>query len=143
MRFIIIMISIALLAACSANATKGETKNMEPDWTTTETGLKYLVIDEGSGAEAKPGDTVDVHYTGWLMDGTKFDSSVDRDEPFSFKLGAGRVIKGWDQGVAGMKPGEKRILILKPELAYGSRGAGRVIPPNSTLKFEVKLLKIR
>ncbi|HYM96404.1 MAG TPA: FKBP-type peptidyl-prolyl cis-trans isomerase [Candidatus Sulfotelmatobacter sp.] len=96
----------------------------------------------GEGAEAKSGDTVDVHYTGWLTDGRKFDSSVDRGKPFTFQLGAGRVIKGWDQGVAGMKEGGKRKLTLPPDFAYGARGTGGVIPPNATLIFDVELLRV-
>ena len=104
----------------------------------------------GTGAVARPGNTVVVHYTGWLYDptapefkGQKFDSSVDRGEPFSFPLGAGRVIRGWDEGVAGMKVGAKRTLLIPPELGYGNRGAGRVIPPNATLIFDVELLEVR
>jgi rhodanese-related sulfurtransferase len=96
----------------------------------------------GSGAEAVPRSRVTVHYTGWLEDGTKFDSSRDRGEPFSFTLGAGRVIAGWDRGVAGMKVGGKRELVIPPELAYGKRGAGTAIPPDATLKFEVELLAV-
>ncbi|MCD4650306.1 MAG: FKBP-type peptidyl-prolyl cis-trans isomerase [Candidatus Cloacimonetes bacterium] len=110
---------------------------------TTDSGLQYEILTEGNGDVAKRGDDVSVHYTGWLMDDTKFDSSVDRNQPFEFPLGAGRVIKGWDQGVAGMKIGEKRLLVIPPEMGYGMRGAGGVIPPNATLKFEVELLKIR
>jgi len=105
-------------------------------------GLQYTDEQVGTGAEATTGKTAVVHYTGWLMDGTKFDSSVDRDQPFSFPLGAGQVIKGWDEGVVGMKVGGKRLLIIPPQLGYGARGAGNVIPPNATLKFEVQLLDV-
>jgi FKBP-type peptidyl-prolyl cis-trans isomerase len=104
--------------------------------------LQIEEIEVGTGDEAKPGQTVTVHYTGWLTDGTKFDSSVDRGDPFQFSLGAGMVIKGWDQGVAGMCIGGKRKLTIPAELGYGSRGAGGVIPPNATLVFEVELLGI-
>ena len=106
-------------------------------------GLKYTDDQVGTGAEAVAGKTAVVHYTGWLMNGTKFDSSLDRNQPFSFPLGAGQVIKGWDEGVQGMKVGGKRTLVIPPELGYGSRGAGGVIPPNATLKFEVQLLDVR
>jgi FKBP-type peptidyl-prolyl cis-trans isomerase len=109
---------------------------------TTATGLKYTDLKPGTGAEAKPGDVVQVHYTGWLLDGTKFDSSLDRKEPFRFKLGAGQVIKGWDQGVSGMKVGGKRKLVIPPDLGYGRQGAGGVIPPGATLVFEVELLGV-
>ena len=109
---------------------------------TTASGLQYEDLSEGTGAAAKAGDSVEVHYTGWLIDGTKFDSSLDRGRPFGFQLGAGRVIKGWDEGVAGMKVGGKRKLTIPPDLGYGSRGAGGVIPPNATLVFEVELLKV-
>jgi FKBP-type peptidyl-prolyl cis-trans isomerase len=104
--------------------------------------LEITDLEIGTGAEAVAGSKVDVHYTGWLTDGTKFDSSLDRGQPFSFPLGGGRVIKGWDQGVAGMKVGGKRKLVIPPELGYGSRGAGGVIPPNATLVFEVELLAV-
>jgi len=103
--------------------------------------VKDLVV--GTGDEADVGKTVTVHYTGWLMDGTKFDSSVDRGTPFNFTLGERRVIPGWEQGVVGMKVGGKRELIIPPDLAYGSRGAGGVIPPDATLKFEVELLAVK
>ena len=111
--------------------------------------LKKLDVVEGTGAEARPG-MVSVHYTGWLHDpskadghGKKFDSSVDRGQPFEFRLGAGQVIRGWDEGVAGMKVGGKRTLIIPPEMGYGARGAGGVIPPNATLVFDVELIAVR
>src|SRR5215468_9162707 len=104
--------------------------------------MKIEKISAGNGASPKQGDTVTVHYTGWLTDGTKFDSSVDRDEPFSFVLGAGHVIQGWDQGVGGMCVGDKVRLTIPPELAYGKQGYPGAIPPNATLIFEVELLSI-
>jgi FKBP-type peptidyl-prolyl cis-trans isomerase len=108
----------------------------------TTSGLQYIDEKVGDGGEAKAGDLVSVHYTGRLKDGTKFDSSVDRKQPFKFPLGAGRVIKGWDEGVAGMKVGGKRKLIIPAELGYGAAGAGGVIPPNAELHFDVELLKV-
>lgn len=110
---------------------------------TTASGLKYVDTKVGTGDEAKKGDTVQVHYTGWLKDGKKFDSSKDRGEPFGFRLGAGMVIKGWDEGVQGMKVGGTRKLTIPPDLAYGKRGAGGVIPPDAELTFEVELLNVR
>jgi len=116
------------------------------NWVTTKSGLKYTDEKLGAGDQAVSGATVEVHYTGWLDEagkkGKKFDSSVDRGQPFSFPLGAGRVIKGWDEGVAGMKVGGKRTLLIPPDLGYGARGAGGVIPGNSTLIFDVELLKV-
>ena len=109
----------------------------------TATGLEYVEIVEGTGIRPKAGDTVSVHYTGWLKSGQKFDSSVDRGEPFAFPVGKGRVIKGWDEGVATMKVGGKRKLIIPAHLGYGERGAGGVIPPGATLIFEVELLGIQ
>jgi FKBP-type peptidyl-prolyl cis-trans isomerase len=106
------------------------------------TELKMEDSKVGTGAEAVVGKTVSVHYTGYLTDGKKFDSSVDRGQPFKFQLGAGQVIKGWDQGVAGMKVGGKRKLTIPPTLGYGERGAGGVIPPNATLIFDVELLNV-
>ncbi|MCB0338228.1 MAG: FKBP-type peptidyl-prolyl cis-trans isomerase [Bdellovibrionales bacterium] len=113
---------------------------------TTESGLSYEDHNVGNGAEATPGSNVSVHYTGWLNQngekGTKFDSSVDRGAPFSFPLGAGRVIRGWDEGVAGMKIGGKRTLYIPSSLGYGAHGAGGVIPPNADLIFDVELLGV-
>ena len=110
--------------------------------TTTPSGLVYEDVVVGGGEAAALGQTVSVHYTGWLTDGTKFDSSKDRNEPFEFPLGAGYVIRGWDEGVQGMRVGGVRKLTIPPELGYGARGAGGVIPPNATLVFEVDLLGI-
>ncbi len=110
--------------------------------TTTADGLQYWDIVTGTGAQAVPGSNVKVHYSGFLTTGEKFDSSRDRVEPFSFALGAGEVIKGWDEGVAGMKVGGKRQLRIPPALAYGSSGAGGAIPPNATLIFDVELLDV-
>lgn len=111
--------------------------------TTTPSGLQYQDLVVGTGEEARVGATAVVHYTGWLEDGTKFDSSVDRGTPFEFVIGQGRVIKGWDEGVLSMSVGGKRELIIPSDLAYGDRGAGGVIPPGATLKFEVELLGLR
>ena len=108
----------------------------------TTLGLQIAKLAEGSGAMPKAGDRVTVHYTGWLTDGSKFDSSVDRGQPFVFVIGRGQVISGWDQGVATMKVGDKVRLTIPPELGYGARGAGGVIPPNATLIFEVELLGV-
>jgi peptidylprolyl isomerase len=109
----------------------------------TTSGLEYVEIAEGTGARPKQGDTVSVHYTGWLKSGQKFDSSVDRGEPFAFPLGKGRVIKSWDEGVGTMKVGGKRKLIIPAHLGYGGRGAGGVIPPGATFIFEVELLGVQ
>jgi len=110
---------------------------------TTASGLKYIDEVVGTGASPERGQQVTVHYTGWLEDGTKFDSSVDRGSPFMFQIDVGQVIKGWDEGVMSMKVGGKRRLIIPPDLGYGARGAGGVIPPNATLIFEVELLGVR
>jgi FKBP-type peptidyl-prolyl cis-trans isomerase len=115
----------------------------EEGMTTTPSGLQYRDDKVGDGQEAKAGDLVAVHYTGTLADGKKFDSSRDRGQPFQFGLGAGQVIRGWDEGVAGMKIGGRRTLVIPPELGYGSRAMGNVIPANSTLVFDVELLGIR
>ena len=120
----------------------GEEAPTEAALTTTESGLQYEDIVEGTGAMPQSGQRVTVHYTGTLEDGTKFDSSRDRNRPFSFTIGVGQVIKGWDEGVASMRVGGQRNLIIPPELGYGSRGAGGVIPPDATLLFDVELLRI-
>ncbi|MBI2981988.1 MAG: FKBP-type peptidyl-prolyl cis-trans isomerase [Deltaproteobacteria bacterium] len=140
---------LALTVACSKTKQPAET---EPPQTTQEaalaneqstpSGLKYVVLQEGTGASPQKGQMVTVHYTGWLADGTKFDSSVDRGTPFQFQVGTGQVIPGWDEGVSLMKIGEKRKLIIPSQLAYGEGGAGGVIPPNATLVFEVELLGV-
>ena len=123
------MLAAALAAGCAKPAA-------DP------TKLQIEDIKVGTGAEAKDGDLVTVHYTGWLMDGTKFDSSVASGRPFPFRLGEGSVIKGWDQGVAGMKVGGKRKLTIPPDLGYGAQGAGGAIPPNATLVFDVELVSV-
>lgn len=143
-----------LLLGCENNANNKSSgaNDAATESAASSDAVTELVIDDvkvGDGAEAKAGQNVSVHYTGWLYDtnapenrGKKFDSSVDRGEPFAFDLGAGRVIKGWDEGVAGMKVGGKRILTIPSEMGYGASGAGGVIPPNATLVFEVELLEV-
>lgn len=111
--------------------------------TKTKSGLKYIDIVVGKGAMPKEGQNVTVHYSGYLMNGKKFDSSLDRKEPFTFRIGFGHVIRGWDEGVATMRPGGKRKLIIPPDLGYGERGAGNVIPPNAELVFDVELLSAK
>ena len=146
-----------LLPACDAPKDKGASapkevqimpapepaRKMEPKTVTTPSGLQYVDLVEGTGPSPAAGDSCRVHYTGWLENGTKFDSSVDRGEPFTFPIGQGRVIKGWDEGVSTMKVGGKRKLTIPASLGYGARGAGGVIPPGATLVFDVELLGIR
>lgn len=145
--FLVILL-LALVFGCSKSSK--ETVNLDKpaqipasQYVTTPDGLKYADIKVGTGKEAKDGDVVVVDYTGWLTNGTRFDSSIPRNKPFEFQLGMGQVIPGWEEGVAGMKVGGIRQLIIPPDLAYGERGAGNVIPPNSTLIFEVKLVKVK
>ena len=136
---VLFLFALAASAAHADNSAPSKTKGKP---VTTPSGLKYWELKKGAGAVAKAGDTVHVHYTGWLTDGKKFDSSVDRGSPFDFKLGAGMVIRGWDEGVAGMKVGGKRQLHIPAELGYGARGAGNAIPPNAELVFDVELLGV-
>jgi FKBP-type peptidyl-prolyl cis-trans isomerase len=154
-------LAIIALAGCAAGragrgpaalpatpATQQSTQPAAPSATaasevTTPSGLKYQDLVVGNGTMAEDGMTVSVHYTGWLTDGTKFDSSLDRGQPFDFTIGAGQVIRGWDQGVKGMHVGGKRKLTIPPDLGYGDRGAGGVIPPGATLVFDVELLSVK
>jgi FKBP-type peptidyl-prolyl cis-trans isomerase len=153
-------LSATLLAGCGDEPTKlrkrgaeksGQVKTKSPEKptesdakvVTTASGLKYQDLKVGDGEEAKKGNNVEVNYTGWLKDGTKFDSSLDRDEPLEFKLGIDPLIKGWHEGVAGMKVGGKRKLMIPPELGYGASGRGDKIPPNAELIFEIDLLGIK
>lgn len=138
----LLCLSISGLAVADTSTPISPTTKVSKKMT-TESGLIYEDTTVGTGATATAGQTVTVHYTGWLTNGTKFDSSKDRNQPFSFRLGAGEVIRGWDEGVAGMKVGGTRKLTIPPQLGYGARGAGGVIPPNATLVFEVELLGVK
>ncbi len=136
--WIVLPLLALLLIACSQGTDNDD------GMITTESGLQYEVLASGDGPSPSAGDTAVVHYTGWLTDGTKFDSSVDRGQPFEFGVGQGNVIQGWDEGVALMKVGDKWKFTIPPDLAYGERGiGGGLIPPNSTLVFEVELLDIK
>lgn len=149
--FVVSVLAVVTLQAQSAPpkprvqtvgpSTKSPTK-VSGDGVKTDSGLQYWDIKVGTGAEAKEGNHVKVHYTGWFTDGKKFDSSVDAHQPYEFTLGKGDVIKGWDEGVAGMKVGGKRQLRIPPELAYGETGYKAIIPPNATLIFDVQLLAV-
>jgi peptidylprolyl isomerase len=138
--------ALAALAATTGVLALSESADAQSA-VTTSSGLKYIDVKPGTGASPKTGQTCVMHYTGWLYEngkkGAKFDSSVDRGQPFEFKIGMGQVIRGWDEGVATMKVGGKRTLIIPPALGYGARGAGGVIPPNATLLFDVELLAIK
>jgi peptidylprolyl isomerase len=148
-RFGLVLFAVLAGATSTFTATAGliATARAEEATVTAPEGLKIEDTKIGEGASPAPGQICVMHYTGWLyqngVKGAKFDSSVDRGEPFEFPIGTGRVIKGWDLGVAGMKVGGKRTLIIAPELGYGARGAGGVIPPNATLMFDVELLGLR
>lgn len=144
----ILRLALAGLAAFALSASFATAQDKPKPMVKTATGLEYIDTVEGKGATPKPGQTCVMHYTGWLREGggvkgRKFDSSVDRGQPFEFPIGTGRVIKGWDEGVATMKVGGKRTLIIPAELGYGARGAGGVIPPNATLIFDVELLGVK
>ena len=139
-----LLLVLALAAfGCSGSGSPEEVGRKGTPVNTPVTSLRIDDTKAGSGPEAQPGQRVSVHYTGTLMDGTKFDSSRDRNEPFEFRLGAGEVIPGWDQGVKGMKVGGTRTLTIPPDLAYGAQGAPGAIPPNATLKFDIELLGVR
>lgn len=147
---IIIVIIILLLLAGGAylvwSAASNNPANNLPDlsgMTTTASGLQYKDMQVGNSAEVTSGKTVSVHYTGWLQNGVKFDSSLDRGQPFTLNVGVGQVIPGWDEGLVGMKAGGKRLLVIPPELAYGAVGSPPVIPPNATLIFEVEVLEVK
>ena len=144
-----LLTAFALIPACTQNEQKPAPAAIQPaggqsagKLVKTPSGLQYEDLVPGSGDSPKPGKKVTVHYTGWLIDGTKFDSSLDKNEPFTFVIGAGQVIPGWDEGVMSMKIGGKRKLVVPAALGYGAAGAGGVIPPNATLVFEVILLDI-
>lgn len=144
---------VAILGTLFIHAANGNTQQWKNNkmtiaqapggFTTTASGLQYKDAVVGTGAMPRPGQTVSVHYTGYLTNGTKFDSSVDRGQPFQFQIGEGQVIKGWDEGVGSMHVGGKRRLIIPPDLGYGAAGAGNAIPPNATLVFDVQLLGVQ
>lgn len=136
-------VTLTLLVALVAAGIAGGAETEQPEMITTATGLQYVDVTVGDGKEAKAGRLVQVHYTGKLADGTVFDSSIPRGALFSFRLGEGRVIKGWEEGVSGMKVGGKRTLVIPPHLAYGKRGAGNVIPPDATLTFDIELFSVQ
>ncbi len=143
----LVALLVIVVAQFSASATPQTSTNntsntVMDNLQTTPSGLKYKILKEGTGKTPQRGQTAVVHYTGTLENGTKFDSSRDRNSPFQFRVGVGQVIKGWDEGLMLMKEGERRLLVIPPELGYGARGVGGVIPPNATLIFDVELLKV-
>jgi len=144
---IVALVAIMAMLSCavSKDTSSGVTQNTSISQGTSQRDSQLRIEDLsiGTGPEAKVGDRISVHYTGWLADGAKFDSSRDRNEPFEFILGQGNVIEGWDKGVVGMKVGGKRKLVIPPQMAYGERGAGGIIPPNAVLTFEVELLAVQ
>ena len=140
---VILVAIVALVAFFAIQKQKPQTTTGGGNMVTTQSGLQYQHLVVGSGVEAVAGKSVIVHYTGTLQEGSKFDSSVDRNKPFTFTLGAGQVIPGWDEGVAGMKVGGKRKLVIPPDLGYGAQGYPPVIPANATLTFEVELLDVK
>lgn len=146
--FVTIAVALGLISGTAATFARPNNLNEQISQVpqgavTTQSGLKYQDLMVGKGEQPRRGQTVVVHYTGWLTNGQKFDSSVDRGQPFEFRLGAGQVIKGWDEGVGSMHVGSKRKLIIPPSLAYGSNGVPGAIPPDSTLIFDVELLGVR
>jgi len=142
--YVILCFFVILGVACGQSvSTPSESNSDSGSPVTTPSGLQFRDLIVGTGEMARSGAIAVVHYTGWLEDGTKFDSSLDRGVPFQFPIGQGRVIRGWDEGVATMNVGGKRELIIPPDLAYGDRGAGGVIPPGATLRFEVELIELR
>lgn len=142
---LLIVLSVAIPGVASPSEERliGSETTTTAGEVVTPSGLKYRDVKPGTGAMARKGDTLEVHYTGWLVDGKKFDSSVDRKQPFTFRLGGGQVIKGFDEGIVGMRVGGKRKLIIPPTLGYGATGAGNLIPPNAVMVFEIELLKIK
>jgi FKBP-type peptidyl-prolyl cis-trans isomerase len=148
-RYLVVLALFALPAVVRAQREKLPPEDLEvvqktwPNAKRTSTGIRYVVLAEGKGELAKPGELVQVLYTGWLLDGTQFDQSIDPAKPFEFRLGRHNVIEGWDQGLQLMRPGEKRVFIIPYELAYGSRGQPPLIPPRATLVFEVQLVEVK
>lgn len=148
-RYLVVLALVALPAVVRAQREKLPPEDLEvvqktwPNAKRTSTGIRYVVLAEGKGELAKPGELVRVLYTGWLLDGTQFDQSIDPAKPFEFRLGRHNVIEGWDQGLQLMRPGEKRVFIIPYELGYGSRGQPPSIPPRATLVFEVQLVEVK